>query len=292
MEWDMPRNLGDFANHRERAEWTENLPQAIQELQDVWSLEIGDPFQPGGQTAWVAPATSPQFGEVVLKVAWRHYEALDEAKGLREWDGDGTVRLLSVHEVDDNTTALLLERCHPGTILSACPEGAQDSVIAGLLRRLWKPPPFALEFRPLREMCNLWANEREGQFLREGTAGDAGLLHEGIELFRSLSASAELNVLLCTDLHAGNVLSSKREQWLVIDPKPFVGDPTYDALQHLLNCKGRLRDNPVALVARMADLCGLDPSRLGRWLFARCVIESFDSPTLLDIAHTLAESLD
>ncbi len=288
----MPRNLGDFASHRERAEWTETLPRVIQELQDVWSLDIGDPFQPGGQTAWVAPATSPQFGEVVLKVAWRHYEALDEAKGLREWDGDGTIRLLSVQEVNDNTTALLLERCHPGTILSARYEGAQDSVIAGLLRRLWKPPPFAHEFRPLREMCDLWANEREQQFLREGTAGDAGLLHEGIELFRSLSASAELNVLLCTDLHAGNVLSSKREQWLVIDPKPFVGDSTYDALQHLLNCKGRLRDNPVALVARMADLCGLDPGRLGRWLFARCVIESFDSPDLLDIAHTLAESLD
>ena len=47
-------------------------------------------------------------------------------------------------------------------------------------------------------------------------------------------------MLLCTDLHAGNVLAAEREPWLVIDPKPDVGDPTYDVLQHLHNCYVRL----------------------------------------------------
>jgi len=37
-------------------------------------------------------------------------------------------------------------------------------------------------------------------------------------------ASAEQHVLLCTDLHAGNVLAAEREPWLVVEPKPFVGD--------------------------------------------------------------------
>ncbi|MHB1836702.1 MAG: aminoglycoside phosphotransferase family protein [Solirubrobacteraceae bacterium] len=32
----------------------------------------------------------------------------------------------------------------------------------------------------------------------------------------------------CTDLHAENVLCSQREPWLVIDPKPYVGDPAYE----------------------------------------------------------------
>jgi streptomycin 6-kinase len=31
------------------------------------------------------------------------------------------------------------------------------------------------------------------------------------------------------DLHAGNVLATQREPWLVIDPKPFIGDPAFDA---------------------------------------------------------------
>ena len=49
---------------------------------------------------------------------------------------------------------------------------------------------------------------------------------------------------LCTDLHAGNVLRADRQPWLMIDPKPHVGDPTYDALQHMLNCPARLHAEP------------------------------------------------
>jgi len=48
-------------------------------------------------------------------------------------------------------------------------------------------------------------------------------------------------VLLATDLHAGNVLRAQREPWLVIDPKPFLGDPAYDATQHLFNSRGSTR---------------------------------------------------
>ena len=78
---------------------------------------------------------------------------------------------------------------------------------------------------------------------------DPGLIRAGIELFRSLPASAERHVLLCTDLHSGNVLAAEREPWLVIDPKPYVGDPTYDVLQHLMNCLDRLRADPDTLVS-------------------------------------------
>ncbi len=62
-------------------------------------------------------------------------------------------------------------------------------------------------------------------------------------------------MLLATDLHAGNVLRAEREPWLVIDPKPFVGDPTYDALQHMLNCDDRLRADPVGLVTTDGWTC-------------------------------------
>jgi streptomycin 6-kinase len=97
-------------------------------------------------------------------------------------------------------------------------------------------------------------------------------------------------MLLCTDLHADNVLAAEREPWLVIDPKPYVGDPTYDALQHILNCEDRLIADPYGLVARIADLCQLNPGRLRQWLFARCAVESLDWPELLDVARQLAVS--
>ena len=48
------------------------------------------------------------------------------------------------------------------------------------------------------------------------------------------------------------VLRAEREPWLVIDPKPFVGDPCYDATQHLLNCEDRLQARPRELIERFA----------------------------------------
>ena len=95
-------------------------------------------------------------------------------------------------------------------------------------------------------------------------------------------------MLLCTDLHAGNVLAAQREPWLAIDPKPYVGDRTYDALQHILNCGQRLAAEPRGFVRLIAGKLALDPDRLLLWLFARCVIESVEWPALADIARRIA----
>jgi len=262
------------------------LPETVHALAERWSLQIGEPFQPGGQTAWVAPVRTATDADLVLKVAWHHAEAAHEADGLREWNGDGAVRLHAVEELGD-TTALLLERCVPGTSLSARPELEQDTVIAALLRRLWRQPATGHPFQPLQLMCDAWADEFEHKTAAQTTI-DAGLAREGIALLRALPATAERNVLLCTDLHAENVLTAEREPWLVIDPKPYVGDPAYDVLQHLLNCDDRLRANPRDLAQRMADLLDLDGDRVLLWLFARCVQESADWPLLAHVALQIA----
>ena len=80
-------------------------------------------------------------------------------------------------------------------------------------------------------------------------------------------------MLLAADLHAGNVLRARRQLWLVIDPKPFVGDPGYDATQHLLNYSERLLTAPEATIGRLADLLEVDPERVHLWLFARAAAE-------------------
>ena len=74
----------------------------------------------------------------------------------------------------------------------------------------------------------------------------------------------------------------------MIDPKPHVGDPTYDALEHMLNCDRRLQTDPRALAARIAELLELDVDRLRLWLFARCVVESADWPGLAEVAEDIA----
>ena len=79
-----------------------------------------------------------------------------------------------------------------------------------------------------------------------------------MELLRNLPRTAQRNVVLGTDLHAGNVLAAEREPWLVIDPKPYVGDPAYDPVQYMLNNPGRLISDNDRFIGRIADLAGVD----------------------------------
>jgi streptomycin 6-kinase len=288
----IPRNLVAYASRMgndEMQSWISKLPDIVGELARRWSLQLGEPFQPGGVAAWVAPARDQTGRDVVLKVGWPHFESEHEGEGLRAWSGHGAA-LLYATDVLDDTRALLIERCMPGSTLDTLPETEQDVVVAGLLHRLWRVPLSDHPFRSLQFMANVWADGYERKVAARGSKLDEGLAREGIELFRTLPSDATHDVLLVTDLHAGNVLSAEREPWLVIDPKPFVGDPTYDALQHLLNCEARLHGDPLALVRRMSGLLDLDPGRLQRWLFARCVQESPDWEGLADVARQVAPS--
>ncbi len=204
----------------------------------------------------MAPARLTDGTPAVLKIGMPHMEGEHESQGLRFWNGDPTVRLLAA---DDRFGAMLLERCEPGTWLRTLPEKEQDVVLAGLLRPLWRAPVDPHPFRPLSEMTAFWSEE--------APAGD--LAREGVRLFEQLSRATPQDVLLATDLHAGNVLRSQREPWLVIDPKPFIGDPAYDATQHLFNCFETLRADPLGRIRRFADLLGVDGERVRLWMFAR-----------------------
>jgi streptomycin 6-kinase len=283
----LPGNLVAAAELEGREEWLRALPAAVVKLAKRWSLTVGEPFQPGGSTAWVAPAFGAGGTEWVIKVGWRHPEALHETDGLWAWAGQGAVRLYAAEEFGD-TVGLLLERCRPGTALAAQPEAEQDTVVAGLLRRLWRSPPAGHRFRLLQEMCDQWSDEFDRKVAAGKSSLDSGLAREGIALFRSLPATAARQVLLCTDLHAENVLAAEREPWLMIDPKPYLGDPCYDPLQHLINCPQRLSEDPRGLARHMADLLELDRDRLVLWLFARCVQESPDWPSLAEVARLIA----
>ena len=292
----MPRNLvralrEDGDGRLVRGRWMAALPLIVDELARRWTLDLGRPFQPGGSASWVAPVRNADGERLVLKVGLPHYEALHEADGLRAWDGAGAVRLHDALVIDE-TSALLLEVCEPGTPLSELVGAAeQDAVIAGLLHRLWIEPPAGHRFRPLQSMCDCCADtfeEKHSTVVARGVELDLGLIRAGIDLLRGLPATSERSVLLCTDLHPENVLAARREPWLMIDPKPYVGDPTYDALQHMLNFPARLSADASGFVQRMAGLLDLNANRLRQWLFARCVQESIDQPHLRGVAIGLA----
>jgi streptomycin 6-kinase len=170
---------------------------------------------------------------------------------------------------------MLLERCEPGTALRDLPEPEQDVVVGGLLRRLWRTPVAPHPFRPLSAMTAHWAQETIAAADR--WPADRGLIQEGLHLLKVLPRSSSDEVVLATDLHAGNVLRAQREPWLAIDPKPFVGDRAYDATQHLFNCRERMQTAPRATIRRVADLLEVDAERVRLWMFARAAAEPRDT---------------
>ena len=269
----------------DRAAWLARLPEALGGLERRWSLTLGAPIDCDEVScAWVAPVSLANGTSAVLKLGMPHMEGEHEIQGLRFWDGDPTVRLL---EASDDLGAMLLERCEPGTPLRALPEPEQDLVIAPLLRRLWRPPAAPHPFRPLSAMMEYWSGETRA---RSQHWPDTGLVREGLRLFNELPRAAPADVLLATDLHAGNVLRARRERWLVIDPKPFVGDPAYDATQHLLNCPGRMHSDPGGTIRRFSDLLGVNDERVRLWTFARAAAEpraNWKGQRLLDLAREL-----
>jgi streptomycin 6-kinase len=245
----------------ERVAWLDRLPSLVSQLMRRWSFSVGEPFE--SNAAWVAPAVREDGTQAVIKINMPHFEAEHEIEGLRFWAADPTIRLL---EADDDMGAMLVERCAPGTSLRSMPEPEQDRIIAELLRRLWRIPPPPNNFRPLSLMVVRWCEETRANAARWP---DPALVEDGLQVFEELAAIDARRCLLATDLHAGNVLRAEREPWLVIDPKPFIGDPAYDATQHLLNCKARLQADPRGTVTRFAELLDVDAERIGLWLFAR-----------------------
>lgn len=258
----------------ERRAWANKLPVLLEELATRWSLSIGEPFDRTGSCSWVAPVFRANGEPAVLKLAMPHMEGRDEIAGLRFWNGSITVRVL---EADDESGGMLLERCLPGTTLRLESEAIQDEIIARLLKQIWTVAPGAnddlLSFRPLSQMIDLWCRETVTQRL---LWPDAGLVNEGLRVFEELARPALTDVLLLTDLHAGNVLRSQRTPWLVIDPKPFIGDRSYDPVQHLMNCERRLHRDPIGLIHRVADLTEVDAERLRLWTFARAAADPRD----------------
>ncbi len=290
---------------QERVNWLAALPSRVEQLTARWGLSLGEPFEPGGNCSWVAPGIDRNGREVVLKVAWHHTEALHEAEALAMLGGHGAVEVYAFEHLapldpgggpggDVDTTAMLLERCRPGTELRERPEAEQHVVVTELLSSVWTVDlPSDHPFRPLSAMADDWVTRAEERLTIDPGRLDGGLASEGLALFRLLARDGATAVLLFTDLHAGNVLSGTRRPWLLIDPKPYVGDPHYDVLQHLLNCNRTLRADPMALLTEVSDLAGLDAERVRQWLFARCVLEMLGDgvlwPALDVVLHRLGD---
>ncbi len=252
--------------------WLERLPVLIDEISNQWELQSLQPIDANGSCSWVAKVTR-HGEELVVKIGMPHMESRDEAKGLFLWQQSAADVSVSLLAEDDKRQAMLLESCVPGMPLKSLPELQQDEVVCSTLKQLWQvstESALAVGIRDLGVMLDYWCKDTKLKYLESPYAD---YVEKGCLIYQSMHRSTVHKSLLVTDLHAGNILSSTRSPWLMIDPKPFVGDPAYDVTQHALNCQPRLMANPRALVVRLSVLSGCDAYRIAQWLAARLLTD-------------------
>jgi streptomycin 6-kinase len=258
--------------------WLSALPRLVAECAEQWSLALERPVDT--PHSLVVPAR-----DLVLKLnAPSHFEADHEADALALWGGEGAVRLV---DRDDERRALLIERCRPGRPLRG--SGADErAVVTGLLTTLRSTVEPAQPFRLLADEAERWAVEVPAQYDRAGEPFERSLLELAVDVFESVDASAA--TLANQDLHGDNVLSATRAPWLVIDPKPLVGEPELNGVGPLRNAEDVA--SAQQWIDALAEL-GLDRRRLRAWGVAHALAWGWDerkgwSDWSVEAARTIA----
>jgi streptomycin 6-kinase len=265
--------------------WLARLPSLVADAASAWQLDVGAPFEPGGNVGWVAPVRRADGSDAALKVECPGHRNPWAAKGLQHWAGRGAARLF---DSDEATQVLLLERCVPGTSSADLDVATGNEIVASVLAELHAvEPPAEEEFEPLAMWVEHFRETMWDSFERFEPPADRGVVAQADELFTSLTSSCTDRVLLHGDLGPANVVLSERG-WLAIDPYPVLGDRAFDVGHHLSRCDLRDAREQVAL---FADRLDLDARRIAGWTFACCVELALECRSVGD-AMGLREYLD
>jgi streptomycin 6-kinase len=252
--------------------WLERVPDIVSECVEEWRLRLGEPYA-AGAAGHTVRADLPDGTPAVLKLIFPHREAEHEAAALALWDGDGAVRLLAY---DEERWAMLIERCEPGTLLAKLEADAALDVLIGLLPRLWKTA--SEPFRPLAEEAAWWVENLPDEWERAGRPFERRILDAAVESLATLSESQGEQVLLHQDLHGDNVLAAQREPWLVIDPKPLVGEREFAVAPIVRDYEfGHTARDVLHRLDRLTSELGLDRERARGWAIGQAIAWGVDS---------------
>ncbi len=166
--------------------------------------------------------------------------------------------------------AYLIERCEPGTPLSAeNPTLALETLIS-LLPRLWIPAPPTIP--SLADEVKRWLQSVPRRWEQAGRPVERRLIDIAMKTMRHLASSQGGQVLVHQDLHADNVLRAQREPWLAIDPKPLIGEREFAVAPIVRGGElGHSRQAVLRRLDRVSSALTLDPERVRGWTIAQTV---------------------
>src|SRR4029079_18871650 len=219
-------------------------------------LELGEPYE-AGAAGYAVRAALTDGTPTVLKLIYPHRAAEHQEDSLELLAGNGAVRLLAR---DDARSAMLLERCEPGTALAENGGEKALDVLVELLPRHWVRA--GEPFHTLAEEAAWWIDDLPEQWEQSGRAIERRLVDTAVDALGLLSESQGEQGLLNQDLHGDNALAAEREPWLVIDPKPLLGEREFAVAPIVRSFElGSSKADVLYRLDRLTSELGLDRER-------------------------------
>lgn len=282
---EVAENIAEIFEERGRR-WLAELPAMVAERCAAWELEVtGEAFS-GGTHSYVAPVRRADGSVAVLKIPVVDPENVGEAAGLHCYRGEGAVRL---YEFDSATNALLLEWARPGTPLLVQPgfpslEGRPEHIdkvesACALYRRLRREPgeiPAEYPAVPTAsDMVVEWVEMFEHPEPAIAQVIPSGLLDRALTWCDKLAVPDGPLLIVNRDTHLGNIVAAEREPWLLIDPKPYLGEAAFDAgFLIMIQVQSDPRpEHARAVVDRTAAALAVSAERARGWAFMRSMEE-------------------
>ena len=250
--------------------WCAVLPDIVKQYCLHWHLELDKALSGNSSRVFIGR----QYGNrgVVLKLTPDRAIANEEAIALRAWAA--TPHAVELLDADLEAGALLLANIEPGTKVSDEPEVPPVNEVAELLTGLREAAKYDHGQLPTLAQGMESMFSRIGGLLSNPQVSPIvapHVLDDGYQRARELATNGPMG-LLHGDLHLSNILRAGRTRGLVaIDPRPGVGDLTFDAIDWTLDRVTSI-DEVHERIDRLCKLVpGLDRDRLWGWCQATAV---------------------
>ncbi|MBH0168078.1 aminoglycoside phosphotransferase family protein [Fictibacillus sp. 18YEL24] len=212
----------------EASEWLNNFEGLIADCEEMYGLHIQQPFNLSYN--FVAPATTSDGSEVVLKVVVDQKEFEAELHALQLLSGESTVKVLAFEK---ERGIMVLERIRPGQTLAEIEEDDKATLIAAnVMKKLMVPAPVDSNLPTVLDREN--SLKRIYQHYNSYHPVSKATIEEALFITEKLNISIDEPYLLHGDLHHYNILANG-DFWTIIDPKGLIGDREYEVVQYLLN---------------------------------------------------------
>jgi streptomycin 6-kinase len=204
---------------------------------------------------------------IMIKYGLNQAALAKEAACLKAFSCYGGIEYIA-----DEANLIIMERAMPGdTLKHSFPSEDEKgtSIMCHLLQKLHKAP--------ISKHNNFYHLHTLYQVFDKFDDLPKTVLNQACQLRNEMFSKRNKKVLLHGDLHHDNIIKHK-DNYVVIDPKGFIGDPLYDVAAFIINPIPDLLDNHQVkhLIRQRIEICssilGASEKDITKWTYLKALL--------------------